>query len=93
MEDPGDYSIIVTFANEVKVRAMIDLGAACNLMPSFVYTKIGIGELKPVGLRLDMSDQSKKKAKGILEDVLVRIDELIVPADFIVMDLKDDINK
>ena len=40
--------------------------------------KIGASELKPTGMRLEMADRTKKKAKGILEDVLVRIDELII---------------
>ena len=62
LEDPGDFSIKVTFANEEKVRAIIDLGAACNLMPSSVYTKIGVGELKLAKLRLEMADKSIKKS-------------------------------
>ena len=37
-----------------------------------------------------MADRTKKKATGILRDELVRIDELIVPVDFVVFD--DDKN-
>ena len=42
-------------------------------------------------MKLEMADRTKKRDKGILEDVLVRIDELIVPVDFVVFD--DDKNK
>ena len=45
--DLGSFSIDVTFANKEEVRAMIDIGASCNLMPYSVYYRIGIGELKP----------------------------------------------
>ena len=90
LEDPGEFSLKVTFANGEKVRALIDLGAGGNLMPCSIYAKIGASELKPTGMRLEMADRTKKKAKGILEDVLVRIDELIVPVDFVVLDVKDD---
>ena len=58
-----------------------------------VYTRIGIGELKPAKLKLEMADEWLKKAKGLLEDVLVRIDELIIPIDFIVPDLEDGLNR
>ena len=40
-----------------------------------------------------MTDRTNKKAKGILEDELVRIDELIVPIDFVVLDVEDNKNK
>ena len=93
LNDLGDFSINIPFGNKEEVRAIIDLGAACNLMPSSVYSKIGVGELKPAKLRLEMADKSTKRTKGLLEDALVRIDEPIFPVDFIVLELEDGLNR
>ena len=35
-----------------------------------------------------MADKSRKKAMGVLEDCLVRVGELMVPVDFLVLDLE-----
>ena len=37
-----------------------------------------------------MADRSIKYPKGVIEDVLVKIDKFIFPADFIVLDMDED---
>ena len=66
-----------------------DLGASCNVMPYSIYKRIGVGELQPIKTKLKMVDKSQKKARGLLEDCLVRIRELIVLVDFMVLDLEN----
>ena len=87
-DDPGSFGLEVTFANKQTARGLIDLGASFNIMPYSIYKKMGIGELQPSKTKLKMADKSQKKARGLLEDCLVRIGELIVPVDFLVLDLE-----
>ena len=35
-------------------------------------------------------DRSLKHPRGVIEDVLVKVDKFIFPADFIVLDTKED---
>ena len=37
-----------------------------------------------------MADRSIKYPRGVIEDVLVKIDKFIFPADFIVLDMDED---
>ena len=37
-----------------------------------------------------MADRSLKHPRGVIEDVLVKVDKFIFPADFIVLDMEED---
>ena len=57
-----------------------------NLMPYSVYKQLGLGELKPTNITLSLADRSVKIPKGIVEDVLVKIDKFYYLVDFMVLD-------
>ncbi|XP_070046919.1 uncharacterized protein [Nicotiana tomentosiformis] len=48
------------------------------------------GEIRPVPISLQPTDQTTLIPKGIVEDVLVRIDKFIFPVDFIVVKMEDN---
>ncbi|XP_062103356.1 uncharacterized protein LOC133814409 [Humulus lupulus] len=43
-------------------------------------------------MSLQMADSSVKHPRGIVEDVLVKVDKFIFPADFIILDMGEDEN-
>ena len=47
---------------------------------------MGFGELKPTNITLFLADRSVKIPKGIVEDVLVKVDKFYYPVDFVVLD-------
>ena len=51
-----------------------------------MYKQLGLGELKPTNITLSLADRSVKIPKGIVEDVLVRVDKFYYPVDFVVLD-------
>ena len=57
-----------------------------NLLPYSVYKQLGLGELKPTNITLLLADRSVKIPKGIVEDVLVKIEKFYYPVDFVVLD-------
>ena len=67
-------------------KALFDLGASVNLLPYSMYKQLGLGELKPTNITLSLVDRSVKIPKGIVEDVLVKVDNLYYPIDFVVLD-------
>ena len=70
---------------------MCDLGASINLMPFSVFKKLGFGEPKATTITLQLVGRSIKYPRGIVEDVLVKVDKFIFPADCIVLDMVEDI--
>ena len=55
-------------------------------MPYSVYKHLGLEELKPTNITLSLADRSVKNPKGIVEDVLVKVDKFYYPVDFVVLD-------
>ncbi|XP_021731319.1 uncharacterized protein LOC110698228 [Chenopodium quinoa] len=50
----------------------------------------GLQKLKPSHISLQMADRTARLPKGVVEDVLVKVGELVFPVDFVVMDMKED---
>ena len=67
-------------------RALLDLGASVNLLPYLVYLQLGLGELKITSMTLQLADRSVKRPRGIIEDVLIKVDKFYFLVDFIVID-------
>ena len=59
-------------------------------MPLSVFRKLGLGEVKLTTISLQLMDRSIKYPRGVIEDVLVKADKFIFPADFIVLDMDED---
>ena len=69
-------------------RALLDLGASVNLLPYSIYVQLGLGELKPTYMTLQLVDRSVKVPWGIVEDVLIKVDKFYFPVYFIMFDIK-----
>ncbi|XP_070021334.1 uncharacterized protein [Nicotiana sylvestris] len=71
-------------------KALCDLGASINLMPYSVFKTFGIGQPRPTSMRLKMADRTMKRPLVIIDDVLVRVNKFILPADFMILDCQVD---
>ena len=71
-------------------HALCDLGASVSLMPRSIFDRIGVGELKPTRISLQMADQSVKLPIGVVEDMPVRIGRYFVPIDFVIVEMEED---
>ena len=60
-------------------------------MPYSVMQKLGLNEHKPTNVSLQLADRSITYPKGILEDILVKVDKFIFLVDFIVLDMEEDL--
>ncbi|XP_070013866.1 uncharacterized protein [Nicotiana sylvestris] len=80
--DPGSFTIYFE-------KALCDSGASITLMPFSIFRKLNLGEMKEIGASLQFANQITNKHKGIIENVLVRVDTFIFPVDFIVLEMKE----
>ena len=84
-KDPGSPTISMNIRETCVDKALMDLGASVNLLPYSVYKQLGLGELKPTTITLSLADRSVKIPKGIVEDVLMKVDKFYYPVDFVVL--------
>ena len=87
-KDPRAPTISCVIGNHTIKRALLDLGASVNLLPYSVYKQFGLGELKPTTVSLQLADRSVKIPRGIIENVLVKVDKFYFPVDFLVLDME-----
>ena len=90
LKDQSSFTIPCTIGNAIFEKALCDLGASINLMPLSIFKRLGLGEARPTTVTLQLADRSLKHPRGVIEDVLVKVDKFIFPADFIVLDMEED---
>ncbi|WCJ25551.1 hypothetical protein M5689_007426 [Euphorbia peplus] len=92
MKDPGSFSIPCSIGNLHVENALCDLDASINLIPYSLYKELGIGEPQPTRMSIQLADRSVCYPRGTVEDVLVKVEKFILPADFVVMDMAEDMH-
>ncbi|KAL3634658.1 hypothetical protein CASFOL_021712 [Castilleja foliolosa] len=85
--DPGSFCIAIKLGNGGTARGMLDLGAGINLMPYALYKQLDIGEMVHTDMRLQMADRSIRQPMGVVKNVLVQVDNLFIPSDFVILDV------
>ncbi|XP_019157781.1 PREDICTED: uncharacterized protein LOC109154451 [Ipomoea nil] len=91
LKDPGSFTIPCQIGETDFHKALADLGASINLMPFDLFKKLDLGTLKPTRICIQLVDRPIKHPKGVIEDVLVRVDKFIFPVDFVILDMDPDI--
>jgi hypothetical protein len=72
-KDPGCPTIPCLIGDTLIEQALLDLGASVNLLPYSIYQQLGLRELQPTKVTLQLADRSVKVPKGIVEDVLIKV--------------------
>ncbi|XP_074305491.1 uncharacterized protein LOC141640707 [Silene latifolia] len=71
--DPGSFSIPCVVGGVPISRALCDLGASVSVIPLKVAKRIGIQNLAPTTMTLQLADRSVKRPMGVLEDIPVKV--------------------
>ena len=85
-KDPSCPIILYIIGGYRIDRALIYLSSSVILPPYSVYKELDLGELKPTRVTLELADRFVKVPRGIIEDVLIQVDIVYYPMDFIVLD-------
>ena len=92
-KDPRSPTISIVVGNSKLGHALVDLGATVNLLTYSVYVELGLGELEPTNITLQLVGRSVKIPRGIVKDVFVQVDKFYFPMDFVVLDTQLVVNQ
>lgn len=92
LKDPVSFSIPCVIGKFVIDKELCDSAASVSLMPLSISEILKLGNLKPTKMSLQLVDHSVKYIVGVLENIPVRIGQLYIPKDFVVMDIKEDLS-
>ncbi|XP_027169012.1 uncharacterized protein LOC113768743 [Coffea eugenioides] len=88
--DPGMFTIPCKIGNIPIRKAMLDLGASINVMPKTIFASLNLWPLKETAIIIQLADRTNAYPEGLVEDVLVQVNELVFPADFYILDMGDE---
>ncbi|GKB60488.1 reverse transcriptase domain-containing protein [Tanacetum coccineum] len=91
LRDPGSFLIPCNFNKTFSCNALADLGASINLMPYSLYAKLSLENLKPTKMSVRLADRSFQYPVGIAENMLVEVGKFTFPADFVILEMEEDI--
>ncbi|XP_073133367.1 uncharacterized protein [Henckelia pumila] len=74
LKDPGSFTIPCSIG-----------GAQLS-----IYRVLELGEVKPATITLQLADRSIAYPRGVVEDVLVKVDKFIFSAYFVILDMEED---
>ncbi|CAM8889823.1 unnamed protein product [Rhodiola kirilowii] len=86
-KDPGAFTVTCGIGEAQIHHCLIDLGAAINVMPYSLYCSLKLGPLKPPRLSIELGNKSCVRPASLLEDLTLRVGDLVVPADFYVLQM------
>ncbi|KAL1060215.1 hypothetical protein V6Z11_1Z116100 [Gossypium hirsutum] len=89
-KDQGMFAISCEMGNLGIKKALCNLEASINFIPYSIYKLINAGPLKEIGVIIQLANRSVVYPEGLLEDVLVKVNELVFPADFYIINMEDD---
>lgn len=55
-----------------------------------IYKKLGLGEVKPTTMKLQLANRSYIFRRGEIENILVKVDKFIFLADFVILDMEEN---
>ncbi|CAN6477354.1 unnamed protein product [Victoria cruziana] len=88
LEDPGAPIIQCIIGNIRVGHALLDLGASVNVLPGYFYDAFQLEGLKPTSMTIQLADRTVKSPRGVLEDILLKIEDFVFPVDFVILDME-----
>ncbi|CAN6441036.1 unnamed protein product [Victoria cruziana] len=89
LEDPR-APIFSCVIGHIRVEcALLDLGASVNILPGYFYDVFNLEGLKPTSMTIQMADRSVKAPRGVLDDVLLKIEDFVFSVDFVILDMEE----
>ena len=90
LKDPKSFSIPCKIKNCQFGKALYNPRASINLISLSFLRKLGIREATLTMVSLQLADRLVKYPRGVIEDVLVKVDKLYLPADFIILHMEEN---
>ncbi|KAI3828508.1 hypothetical protein L1987_02609 [Smallanthus sonchifolius] len=86
LQDPGAPIISIQVGDFKIKRALLDLGASVSILPGSLYDQYDFGPLRKADTTVVLADLTPKLPRGILTDVIVKVEDFYFPVDFLVLD-------
>ena len=90
LKDLASFFIPCMVASVSIDRALCDLSSSVTLMCYSIFKRLGLGELSPTRISLQLANHSIKYPLGISKDVPIKVGDFYIPLDFVILDMAED---
>ncbi|XP_012487904.1 uncharacterized protein LOC105801119 [Gossypium raimondii] len=90
LTDPRSFTITCLIGSLNIDNALADLGDNINDMRYKMFKQVGLGKPKHIRTSIQLADRTIRYRRGIIDDVLVKINKFIFLVDFVVFDMDKD---
>lgn len=90
LKDPGSFTIYCLIGDIHFNDTLYDLGASVNIMPYSLFKKLVVSEVKSTTILLQLANRSIVYPRGIIEDVLIKVEHFIFLVNFVVLHMEKD---
>jgi len=90
-KDPGVPMISCSIYVKHFEQCLCDLGASMNIMPKVIFKELQYPALSLTTMLVQLADSSIRYPDGIVKNMLVRIRDSFVLANFVVMDIEGNL--
>ncbi|XP_050896404.1 uncharacterized protein LOC127103170 [Lathyrus oleraceus] len=90
INDPKEFNITCTIEGMKIPQALCDLGSNIIVMPLSKFKELEIGDIVPSKMTQTLADSSVTRPLGVIQDVLVHVDVLTFPTEFVIIEMKND---
>ena len=92
IKDVGGLVVECKIGYSIVEKALTDSRASINVMPYKIFLKLGLQELEPTWMTLQLADRSVRQPRAIVNDILVKVGGLVFLADFVILDVNEDVD-
>ena len=91
LKDLGCFNVPCVIGGTHFNKSLCDIGASVSLMPYSIYKRLDLGELIPTNMCLFIANKFVTYPLGILKNVPTKVGKFVIPTDFIVLDMEEDL--
>ncbi|XP_042059475.1 uncharacterized protein LOC121803979 [Salvia splendens] len=85
----GMFTLHILIEDIQVEHAMCDLGASINVLPYSIYRKLREAKLVDTDIMIQLADRSCIHHEGILEDLILKVNDFLYLADFFVIKMTE----
>lgn len=87
-DDPDNPMLTVQINHIDLPNSLVDLGETINVMTTGILSSLGLPNLRPTPIVLELADRSTVKPLGVLEDIIIVMESCEYPVDFLVLNIQ-----
>jgi hypothetical protein len=91
-DNPSAFIISCVIGNACFEKALCNLDVSISGMPKHVYNFLSLKPLIKTSVVIQLADHSFVYPLRVIEDVLIKINSLVIPCDFYIFDMERDLS-